>query len=158
MYYSFKEENDFRHYNITVWETDSLYHEISRCFGLTDSALNILYLICFENDNALLSDIVRYSGLQKQTINSSLRNLEKKGLVELRPVNGKMKSVALTTAGSAFCDRTIRKLMEWENEAISAFSKKDVKIFLSLMDRYLDSMSHSLMKYRLETFTGEKNN
>jgi DNA-binding MarR family transcriptional regulator len=157
MYPMFKEESDFRRYNLLAWETDSLYHEISRMFGLTDSAVNILYLICFEDSDALLSDIVRLSGLQKQTINSSLRNLEKKGLIEMRPVNGKMKSVALTEEGSAFCDRTIRKLMDWENEALSGFSKKEVKLFLRLMDRYLESVSRSVTKYQLDKLLEEKN-
>ncbi len=157
MYPILKEESDFRRFNLLTWETDSLYHEISRMFGLTDSAVNILYIICFEDSNAPLSDIVRLSGLQKQTINSSLRNLEKKGLIELRPVNGKMKSVALTKEGSAFCDRTIRKLMDWENEAISGFSKKEVKLFLHLMDRYLDSISRSITKYHLDRLLSEKN-
>ena len=157
MYPMFKEESDFRRYNLLAWETDSLYHEISRMFGLTDSAVNILYLICFEDSDALLSDIVRLSGLQKQTINSSLRNLERKGLIEMRPVNGKMKSVALTEAGSAFCDRTIRKLMDWENEALSGFSKKEVKLFLHLMDRYLESVSRSVTKYQLDKLLEEKN-
>lgn len=157
MYPMFKEESDFRRYNLLAWETDSLYHEISRMFGLTDSAVNILYLICFEDSDALLSDIVRLSGLQKQTINSSLRNLERKGLIEMRPVNGKMKSVALTEAGSAFCDRTIRKLMDWENEALSGFSKKEVKLFLHLMDKYLESVSRSVTKYQLDKLLEEKN-
>lgn len=143
-------ENDFRRYNILAWETEALYHSISLQFGLTDSAVNILYLICFEGGKAMLGEIVRHSGLQKQTINSSMRLLEKKGIVKLEPVNGKMKCVSLTSEGSEIADRTVRKLIEWENTAMSTFSKKELDTLLSLMEKYNASMEKSLMKYIIE--------
>lgn len=42
--------SDFKRYNILAWETDALYHAISLEFGLTDSAVNILYLLSFEGE------------------------------------------------------------------------------------------------------------
>ena len=143
-------ESDFRRYNILAWETDALYHAISLGFGLTDSAVNILYLICFEGGKAMLGDIVRHSGLQKQTINSSMRLLEKKGIVTLEKVNGKMKCAVLTREGSQLCDRTVRRLIEWENRAMGSFTKKEVDTFLRLMEKYLRSMELSLEGYMLE--------
>lgn len=140
-------ERDFKRYNILAWETDSLYHKISLRFGLTDSAVNILYLLCYQDNSAMLSDIVRCSGLQKQTINSSLRILEDKGLVTMDKVNGKMKSVTLTDKGSELCSRTVAHLIEWENRALSLFSDDELKLFLTLMERYLISMKESLASF-----------
>lgn len=149
-------ESDFRRYNILAWETEALYHAISLQFGLTDSAVNILYLICFEGGKALLGDIVRYSGLQKQTINSSMRILEKKGIVTLEKVNGKMKCAVLTPEGSELCDRTVRKLIGWENTAMSSFTKKEVDTFLRLMAKYLMSMQNSLDSYMINKALGKE--
>ncbi len=149
-------ESDFRRYNILAWETESLYHAISLQFGLTDSAVNILYLICFEGGKAMLSDIVKYSGLQKQTINSSMRNLEKKGILTLEKVNGKMKCAVLTQEGSALCDRSVRKLIEWENTAMSSFTDREVNTFLRLMNKYLMSMKNSLDSYTIRKALGKE--
>ncbi len=137
-------EKDFKRYNILAWETDSLYHAISLRFGLTDSAVNILYLLYYQDNSALLSDIVHYSGLQKQTINSSLRVLEDKGIITRGKVNGKMKSVSLTENGIELCKNTVRHLIEWENKALSLFGDDELELFLKLMERYLISMKESL--------------
>ncbi len=149
-------KSDFKRYNILAWETDALYHAISLEFGLTDSAVNILYLISFEGGSALLGDIVRYSGLQKQTVNSSLRHLENKGIIRLEHVNGKSKKVILTLHGRELCRGTVDKLIEWENRAMSSFSKEEVDTFLSLMERYLESMKESLSGYLEEKNEGQK--
>lgn len=140
-------EKDFKRYNILAWETDSLYHAISLKFGLTDSAVNILYLLYYQNNTALLGDIVHYSGLQKQTINSSLRVLESRGIITMGRVNGKMKKVTLTPEGIELCSRTVGHLIEWENKALSLFSDDEMNLFLTLMERYLISMKESLENY-----------
>lgn len=146
--------SDFKRYNILAWETDSVYHTISVEFGLTDSAVNILYLLSFDGGSALLGDIVKYSGLQKQTINSSMRILEKKGLLTLELVDGKSKRAVLTPEGRDLCRKTVDRLIEWENRAMSSFSQDEVDIFLSLMEKYLKSMKESLSGYLKEKKEG----
>ena len=145
-----KKEDDYRKFIILTWEIEALYHAIALEFGLTDSAMNILYLISFENGSAMLGDIVKYTGLQKQTINSSMRILEKKGYVRLEKVNGKMKCVHLTDEGSALSGRTVRKLMEWENSTMSFFSEKEVGSFISLLEKYRTEMENCYLRYILE--------
>ena len=137
----------FKRFNIIAWDTDALYHKISLSLGLTDSALNILYIIYFDGGCAKLSDIVRYSGLMKQTVNSSLRNLEDKGILTLEKVDGKSKAVRLTQKGTKLCENTVKHLIGWEDKALSTFSEDELKLFLSLMERYLNSMSDSLIVY-----------
>lgn len=138
----------FKRYNILAWETDALYHKISLTFSLTDSALNILYIIYYSGEAAELREIVHYSGLQKQTVNSALRNLEEKGIITLKSVNGKSKSASLTPYGLAVCEKSVKKLIEWEDKALSTFSESELSLFLSLMEKYLVSMKESLEEYK----------
>ncbi len=141
------DEKNFERYNILAWETDALYHKISLTFGLTDSAVNILYTIYYEGGTAKLADVVRYSGLQKQTVNSSLRKLEEKGLLTLGNYDGKSKVVTLTEKGKALSEKTVRHLIKWEDKALSTFTNEELKLFLSLMEKYLNSMKESLEEY-----------
>ncbi len=141
------DEKNFERYNILAWETDALYHKISLTFGLTDSAVNILYIIYFEGGTVKLADVVRYSGLQKQTVNSSLRKLEEKGLLTLGNYDGKSKVVTLTEKGKALSEKTVRHLIKWEDKALSTFTNEELKLFLSLMEKYLNSMKESLKEY-----------
>lgn len=59
-------------------EINSLYHEIAVRMGLSDSVLNILYVICEKGDKCLQSEISKLTGISRQTINSAIQNLKKK--------------------------------------------------------------------------------
>ena len=48
---------EIKRYNHLISEIDAVYHEISLKFGLSDSALIILYTICEHGDSCLLRDI-----------------------------------------------------------------------------------------------------
>lgn len=140
----------FKRFNILAWDTDALYHKISLALGITDSELNILYVIYFNGGKVRLSDIVRYSGLMKQTVNSSLRKLEEKKILTLENVDGKSKAVSLTSGGFKLCENTVKHLIEWEDKALSSFSSDEMELYLSLMEKYLTSMSESLKAYEKE--------
>lgn len=141
------EDSLLNRYNILAWENDSIYHAISRAFGLTESALTILYLIYYNGESTPLKEIVHYSGLTKQTINSSLRILEERGIITLKGVDGKSKSASLTDEGVLLSERTVKRLIEWENRALSTFTEEEKRLFLSLIERYNKSLKESFSSY-----------
>ncbi len=139
-----------RRFNIIEWETELLYHRIALSFFLSDSAMNILYLIHHLGSPVLLSDIIRYSGLQKQTVSSSIRSLVKDGLITLSKIDGKKKNVAFTPRGQKTAENTVKRLIEWENDAISQFSDEEIGSCLSVMERYSERLRGRLADYEKE--------
>ncbi len=137
----------FTRFNIVNWEIDNLYHAIALNFGLSDSVMNILYILSYENGKAPLSFICRYSGLQKQTVNSALRKLEGEGLIKLESINGKEKSVLLTEKGKEKAKCTVDHLIEWENDIITSFDEKDFSLLLSMNEKYLNQLKNHLAQY-----------
>ena len=70
-------------FNTLMSEIGATYHEISKRLDLTDSAFNIMYVVYDNEGSYPLSGIVKMTCISKQTVNSSLRNLESEGLVYL---------------------------------------------------------------------------
>lgn len=138
----------FTRFNILSWETDNLYHAIALSFGLSDSAMNIMYILSYENGKAPLSYICRYSGLQKQTVNSALRKLEEEGLIKLESINGKEKSVVLTESGKEKARSTVDHLIDWENNIITSFDEKDFSLLLAMNEKYLIQLKAHLTEFR----------
>jgi len=68
-----------KHFNLLLSEIDAAYHDAALRLGLSDSAMLILYTICWCDGECLLSDIT--SGASKQTINSALRKLEADNII-----------------------------------------------------------------------------
>ena len=121
-------------------EIEAAYHEAALKFGLADSMQFILYTICYLGDNCPLGDIVKMTGVSKQTINSALRNMEKQALVALVSVTPKTKNVRLTDKGKALAERTVIRLIRAEDEIFAEWSDDDVRRYLELNERFLKDL------------------
>lgn len=130
---------DMKRLNHLIGETDAVYHEMAVRFGLSDSAVRILYTICDYDDGTYcpLQVICRRTGISKQTINSAMRKLENEDIVYLTASGSKNKTVYLTEKGKRLAARTALRMIEIENHILDSWSKEDVKKYLELTERFL---------------------
>ena len=126
-----------KRFNYLLGELDAVYHDMSLKFGLSDSAMNILYTICDQGDRCLLQNICRWSGLSKQTINSAIRKLETEGVVYLERAGSRNKDVCLTEQGMELAERTVGRIMQAENEIFASWTEEDVEKYLELTAHFL---------------------
>lgn len=138
---------EMKTFNYLSSEIDAAYHEAAKRFGLSDSAMQILYAICNNGEHCLLSDICRLSGTSKQTINSALRKLESDGIVYLGTAMGRKKTVYLTKDGKGLVNRTVARLIQAENEIFASWSEQELKLYLSLTQKYLISFKHKIKEF-----------
>lgn len=133
-----------KRFNYLSGEIDAVYHEAALKFGLSDSAMLVLYAICNNGESCLLSDIIHLSGASKQTINSALRKLEAEGIVCLEAVNGKKKKVCLTKKGRELTDHTVIRLLDIENGIFDSWSLEEQEMYLTLTQRYLTAFKEKV--------------
>lgn len=137
-------EEEMKRFNYLTTEIDAAYHEAAWKLGLSDSAMQILYIICNYGDQCLLNDITRLSGISKQTINSALRKLEREHIVYLESSIGRKKKVILTDEGKELIKKTVLPLIQIENEIFGSWTKKERDIYLELTQRYLLSFKEKI--------------
>ena len=126
--------------NLLTSELDATYHEATLKLGLTDSAMIVLYTMCMFGGACPLGQIIRLSGLSKQTINSALRKLEAEGRIYLEANGGRGKRACLTEEGRALAGTTALRLMGIENEIFSAWSQEDQETYIRLLQRFLTAL------------------
>ncbi len=124
-----------KHFNLLLSEIDAAYHDAALRLGLSDSAMLILYTICWCDGECLLSDIT--SGASKQTINSALRKLEADNIVCLEAFEGRKKKVRLTEEGNQFVKDTVFRLIEVETAIFNIWSDEEKNTYIELTRRYL---------------------
>lgn len=125
-------------------EIEAAYHEAALKFGLADSTQFILYTICYLGDNCPLNDVVRMTGISKQTINSAIRNMEKQGLVCLTAATPKTKNIVFTQKGKELAKDTVIRLMEAEDDIFASWSEEDVQKYLELNERFLNDLKEKI--------------
>lgn len=132
--------------NLLLFETDAVYHEASKRLGLADSDKKILYTLCHLGQQAPLVDVIRLSGINKQTVNSALRKLEKQDILYLQNANGRRKLLCLTSLGQQLVEKTVLRLIELENEAMLNWTDQETDLYIELTQRYLQDFKAKIQK------------
>lgn len=130
-------QSETRKYNRIISEIDEVYHEVAMRQGFSDSAMAVLYALSDNDGKCRLPDLIRQSGVNKQTINSALRKLETDDIIYLEPAGGKTKRVCLTEKGFSILHETVEKVIEAEKEIYASWSKEEWELYLQLTERYL---------------------
>lgn len=135
---------EMKQFNYLSSEITATYHDAAVKMGLSDSAMMVLYAICNHGEECLINDIVRLSGISKQTINSALRKLERADIVYLRNFSGRKKKVCLTENGKALAKSTVCKIIEIENEIFHSWSKDEREAYIQLTQKYLSMLKEKV--------------
>lgn len=135
---------ELKKFNFLSSEIEAIYHEAAQRFGLSDSAMRILYAICNHGEKCLLSDICRLTGTSKQTINSAIRKLEADNIVYLETASGRKKMACLTEKGKELAKQTAVRLIEIENDIFDSWQKQERELYLELTQKYLTSFKKKI--------------
>lgn len=135
---------EVRRFNYMTAEIDEAYHEAALKLGLSDSAMRILYTVCHGEGACQLNDIIRLSGISKQTVNSALRKLESEELVYLKTSGGRKKMVCLTGKGTVFVKSTVLRIIEIENDIFGSWTETERTVYLELTGKYLSHFRESI--------------
>lgn len=126
-------------YSYLASELEALYHETALKCGISDSAMRILYAICLHGNECPVCEIVRVSGISKQTINSSLRNLENNGILYLENAGGRRKNAVLTDKGKEFAEKSALKVLHIENEILNSWTTDERTAYIKLTEKFICS-------------------
>lgn len=136
-------------YNRLYKENDELYRNAARELGLSDCAFWILY---FLRENAegpegglTQSDICSMIYTPKQTVNSSLKQLEKDGYLQLAEGRDRRsKPVRLTPRGEKLAVKTVDRVLEAELRAMAEMTEEEQAGFLGLFRRYTEFLKKEI--------------
>ena len=137
-------KSEARRYNRILSEIDAVYHEIALKQGFSDSIMSILYIIADNDGTCLISELVKQSGLNKQTINSALRKLEEESILYLEAVGGRSKRIVLTEKGTSVVHNTVDRVIAVENKIYSSWKPEEWTLYLALTERYLNELKEKM--------------
>lgn len=129
-------------------EMDDLYHAVAREEGLSDSAFLIFYEIYELGDGCLQKEICDRAFISKQTIHSSIHNLEKEGYLRLEKGKGRDRRIHLTEKGDILIREKVIPVICAENEVFNAMTEKEADELLRLSAKYVSILREKLAERR----------
>ena len=129
-------------------ECNALYHAVAQRYGLSDAAFWVLYALCTTQEPQTQNRMAAEWGQPKQTLNSAVAAMVKKGLLALCPGKGAHsgKIVTLTAEGRALAERTVAPVIAAEEKAIRAFGLASAEEMYRLAQRHLECLRREFEK------------
>lgn len=129
-------------------ECNALYHAVAQRYGLSDAAFWVLYALRTTHEPQTQNRMAAEWGQPKQTLNSAVAAMVKKGLVELCPGNGAHsgKIVTLTDEGRALAARTVEPVIAAEQQAMTHQGLAEVEQNCRLTQRFLECLRQEFEK------------
>lgn len=131
-----EQNEELRKFNYIMGEIDGEYHNLCVSMEISDSVFNILYFIYDQGDGASQSQIVKYFGTSRKTVNSAIHKMVTQGLITLSDKEGRNKKIYLTKEGRKLADSIIPDVVAAENDALNSWSEGDKEIFLRMLNDY----------------------
>ena len=129
-------------------ECNALYHAAAQRCGLSDAAFWTLYALVTSCEPLTQNRIAADWGIPKQTLNSAMAAMVKKGLLTLCPGKGAHsgKIVTLTDEGRALAERTVGPVIAAEQQAMTRQGLAEVEQNCRLTQRYLECLRQEFEK------------
>lgn len=129
-------------------EYNALYHAAAQRCGLSDAAFWTLYALVTSCEPLPQNRIAADWGIPKQTLNSAVAAMVKKGLLALCPGKGAHsgKLVTLTDEGRALAERTVGPVIAAEQQAMTRQGLAEVEQNCRLTQRYLECLRQEFEK------------
>lgn len=124
----------------------ALYHKVALSIGISDSSLGVLYALLVAEKPCSQYDLCSDWSIPKQTINSAVATLQKKGLISLSPIAGakNKKGITLTDTGKDFAENTVGKLRDVELRVFMELTSEEREIYLRLNKKYNQALTENL--------------
>ena len=133
-----------KEYNEIMGLIGGAYHEAALRMHMSDSELNILYVICSHEPGCYQKALYQENGMTKSTVNSAVKKLEQEGILCLKPGEGRNTRVFLTGKGQQLAEGTVYKVIQMENEIFDSWSPEERETFLRLNRDFLERLEQKV--------------
>lgn len=132
--------------NQRIKELNSVYHVAALQSGISDGELSIWSVMLNSDEQYSQQDLCELLSLSKQTVNSIVSNLIKKGFVILEHVPGtrNRKVICLTKEGGIYGRDKVMWIFEAEQKALEQTDPEQVKVCIEMMEKYIRLLKNEL--------------
>ncbi|MCM1060993.1 MAG: MarR family transcriptional regulator [Eubacterium sp.] len=141
-------QNQIDAINQRIKELNSVYHLAAAKSGISDGEVCIWSALLNSDEEYSQQDLADLLFLPKQTVNSIISNLIKKGFVYLEHAQGtrNRKVVRLTNEGRAYGTSEVMWIFSAEKRALEKTDPEQVKVTIDMIERYISYLKKEIEK------------
>ena len=137
MVMNFEINEKVKYLNNMLCEIDNLYQSLLLCKGLSDSEYVVLFAILELGEGCLQKDIADSSFINKKTINSTIKKLEREELIRLKAGKYPNMHIYLTQKGKDYINKNIIPIIEMENKVMESIPDDNFENLTVTYSKYI---------------------
>lgn len=136
----------FRQMNQQFKELSAIYHRAASQHGISDNEFWVLYALMVLEEDQSQQSISELWSLPKQTVNSVVSGMIKKGHVYLETIPGtrNKKVIRLTESGKEFGEHVILRICDAEKHAINKMTLQEQQLCTDLLAKYITFLDEEI--------------
>ena len=129
-------------FNQVCKETNVIYHDYAAKNGISDTAFWIMYSVYYYGEGITQKNICEEWFYSAQTVNSSLKTMEKNGLIILEPSkdNKKEKQIHFTKEGLLLAEKIIKPVIEAEKQSFEQLDNMEIEAMFELTYKHMKKL------------------
>jgi len=136
-----------KYLNNMLCEIDNLYQSLLLNKGLSDSEYVVIFSILELGEGCLQKDIANNSYINKKTINSTIKKLEKNGIITLKAGKYPNMHIYLTQEGKDYIKNNIIPIIEVENNVMESVLDKEFESLTNTYSKYIKIFKEEVKKF-----------
>ena len=137
-----------KYLNSMLCEIDNLYQSLLQDKGLSDSEYVVMFAILELGEGCLQKDIADNSYINKKTINSTIKKLERKELITLKAGKYPNMHIYLTDKGREYITTNIVPIIEVENKVLAIFPDNEFDSLIENYSKYIKVFRTEVKKFK----------
>lgn len=131
-----------------IKEMDALYHAAAIKSNISDGEVDIWSALLTTTKEYSQQDLCAMLSLPKQTINSLISGMVKKGYVMLEHIPGtrNRKVIRLTEEGRTYGEENVKWIFEAEKRAMENTDPEEVQVCISMLEKYIQRLREEINK------------
>lgn len=134
---NFKINEKVKYLNSMLCEIDNMYQSLLLNKGISDSEYVVLFSMLELGEGCLQKDIANNGYINKKTTNSTIKKLEKNGLITLKAGKYPNMPIYLTDAGKKYIQEHIIPIVDIQTSVMESVPDSDFENLVKTYSKYI---------------------
>ena len=139
-------DEKLRHINNMLSEISNIYQKLLLSKNVPESVFIVMSSILELGEGCLQKDIAEKSYINKKTVNSTIKKLQKEEYIELKAGKYPNMHIFLTDRGRVYMSENIMPIIELENNVLESMPENEFEVLVDSYKKYIDNFREHVEK------------
>lgn len=142
-------DEKLRHINSMLSEISNIYQKLLLVKNVPESVFIVMSSVLELGEGCLQKDIAEKSYINKKTVNSTIKKLQKEEYIELKAGKYPNMHIYLTDLGRKYVQESILPIIELEKTVVEDMSEQDFEVLTDSYKKYIDTFREHVEEFAM---------